>query len=196
MPERKPLRLAGFDYSSGGAYFITLCVKERACLLGSVAAGDGVLDVPRVRLSPYGEIAERQFLAMAHFYAQVTGEEYIVMPNHVHFILRISAGTSGTPSPTNAAGTSGTPSPTNAAGTSGTPSPTNAAGALRPSPANAVVPAFVSTWKRFVSRQAGVSLFQRSYYDHIIRSEADYRRIADYIGTNPTRWREDRFYPG
>lgn len=63
-----------------------------------------------------------------------------------------------------------------------------------PSPANAVVPHFVSTLKRFVHRDIGKKLFQRSYHDHVIRGEQDYRKIWEYIDNNPVRWKEDCFY--
>ena len=68
-------------------------------------------------------------------------------------------------------------------GTSGTPSPTNS-----------VIPAFVSTLKRLCNKKAGCNIFQRSYHDHIIRDEADYLIIWNYIDTNPAKWQEDCFY--
>ena len=65
-------------------------------------------------------------------------------------------------------------------GTSGTPSPTNA-----------IVPAIVSTFKRFTNKQIGRPIWQRSYHDRIIRSDTEYRDIWDYIDTNPLKWAED-----
>ncbi len=91
------------------------------------------------------------------------------MPNHIHFILLVRQGD----------------------GASGTPPPTTDRGKA---PANAAVPQFVSTLKRYTNRRAGCNLWQRSFYDHIIRDEEDYLAIAGYIQTNPARWREDRFY--
>jgi REP element-mobilizing transposase RayT len=63
-----------------------------------------------------------------------------------------------------------------------------------PSPANAVIPAFISTLKRFTNKDIGFSVWQRSFHDHIIRSERDYDRIAEYIENNPRNWRDDCFY--
>jgi putative transposase len=63
-----------------------------------------------------------------------------------------------------------------------------------PAPTNARLPAFISTWKRFTNKRAGTPLWQRSYYDHVIRGEADYLRIWQYIDQNPARWAEDEYY--
>ena len=72
---------------------------------------------------------------------------------------------------------------------------TASAGTSRaPSPTNAVIPHFVSTLKRFCHRDIGTQIFQRSYHDHVIRDEADYLKIWQYIDNNPARWQEDCFY--
>ena len=63
-----------------------------------------------------------------------------------------------------------------------------------PSPTNKAIPHFVSTLKRFVNKDCGEDIFQRSFYDHIIRDEKDYLRIWEYIDTNPNKWAEDIYY--
>ena len=63
-----------------------------------------------------------------------------------------------------------------------------------PSSANVIIPHFVSTLKRFCHRDIGHPIFQRSYYDHIIRNEQDYLKIWEYIDSNPEKWQEDCFY--
>ncbi|MCL2056290.1 MAG: transposase [Oscillospiraceae bacterium] len=63
-----------------------------------------------------------------------------------------------------------------------------------PSPTNAVIPSFVSTFKRFVHKDCGFSLFQRSYHDHIIRNENEYHKIWQYIDTNPMKWQDDYYF--
>ena len=70
----------------------------------------------------------------------------------------------------------------------------NGGSSRAPTPTNAVVPHFVSTFKRFCRREIGTQIFQRSYHDHIIRGEQDYLKIWQYIDTNPARWNEDCFY--
>ena len=63
-----------------------------------------------------------------------------------------------------------------------------------PSPTNKAIPHFVSTLKRFVNKELGENIFQRSFYDHVIRNEADYLRIWEYIEENPAKWDEDKYY--
>lgn len=56
------------------------------------------------------------------------------------------------------------------------------------------LPGLVGYWKRQITKQCGVSLWQRTYYDHIVRDEEDYQRIWSYIETNPAKWEEDQYY--
>ena len=104
LPKRKRTRLKGYDYSTPGAYFITICAKDRKELLSEIIVGDGVLDVPQNILSDYGKIADKYINQLNNFYNHLSVDKYVIMPNHIHFILSItdlSNGTSRTPSPTN-----------------------------------------------------------------------------------------------
>ena len=100
QPTRKQNRLKGFDYSSNGAYFITICTKDKQCILSKIVGG-GVPDAPQNNLSYYGSIVANQIDEMNKTYENVTAEKYIVMPNHVHILIRVINGSSGTPTPTN-----------------------------------------------------------------------------------------------
>ena len=161
LPKRKPTRLKEYDYSAPGAYFITICVKDRKQLLSRIV-GDGVLDVPQNILTKYGEIAEEYINQMNEFYDYISVDKCVIMPNHIHLILFVIDSENGT---------------------SWTPSPTNS-----------VVSKFVSTFKRFCNNEFGENIWQRSYHDHIIRGEKDYRNIWEYIDTNVQRWELDCFY--
>ena len=161
LPERKPNRLPCFDYSTPGAYFVTICTQDKLPLLGTIVGG-GALDAPDVRLSRYGEIAQKYILS-GNRIPGVTVDKFVIMPNHIHLILLVDD--------------------TADTGTSRAPSPTNA-----------VIPHFVSTLKRFCHRDFGKKIFQRSYHDHVIRNEASYQKIWQYIDNNPTLWQEDCFY--
>ena len=88
LPKRKPNRLPNYDYSQTGAYFITICAKEKRMLFGRVVGG-GVLDAPQMRLSAYGKIVEQQMLTMAALYKNIRLEKYVVMPNHIHLWLLV-----------------------------------------------------------------------------------------------------------
>ncbi len=165
LPRRKPMRLTGWDYSGQGMYFLTLCTKGKRPLFGRVVGG-GVLDAPRTVLSPAGETLERQLRSMADSYQHVVLKKYVIMPNHLHLLVRLT----GLPH-----------------GPSGTPAPTGGR-------ANEAVPALVSALKRFTDRACGLSLFQRGYHDHIVRDEADFLRVWTYLDENPAKWAEDTYY--
>ena len=165
VPERKANRLARYNYSQSGVYFITICSKNKRCTFGTIVGG-GVPDAPRTRLSPTGKIVARQLGNMIAFYPHVRIEKYVVMPNHIHLLIAIQQGPSGA---------------------SRTPPPTSAR-------ASQVIPMFISTLKRLTNKTAGHALWQRGYYDHIIRSPDDYNTIWHYIDTNPAKWAQDTLY--
>ena len=96
LPNRKTIRLKGYDYNTPGYYFITICTKERQKLLCDVV-GTGLLDGPQIRLTPWGETAEKQLRTMRDFYDDIRLEHYVVMPNHVHLLLHVLDGKNGPP---------------------------------------------------------------------------------------------------
>ena len=161
LPKRRPNRLPHFDYSTPGAYFVTICTQDRKCILGTIVGG-GALDAPSIRLSPWGQVVNQRILSGNNI-PGISVDKFVIMPNHVHIILLVYE--------------------TNHHGTSKAPSPTNAQ-----------IPHFVSTFKRFCHRDIGKPVFQRSYHDHVIRDEKDYLKIWEYIDNNPARWKEDCFY--
>ena len=104
LPKRKPNRLPDFDYSTPGAYFITICTEARQCTLGHIVGG-GDLDAPTVHLSRIGKIV-RQNIELSNQISHIQVDKYVIMPNHIHLILLVdplyTSGTSKSPSPTNA----------------------------------------------------------------------------------------------
>ncbi len=104
LPTRKQIRLQKYDYSQNGAYFVTICTKDKHEILSKIDVGDGVLDVPIIKLSDYGIIAKKQIEEMKSIYTYLDIDKYTIMPNHIHLIITIDGvnGTSRTPSPTNA----------------------------------------------------------------------------------------------
>ena len=100
--KRKEIRLKEYDYSANGAYFVTVCTKDRKNILSTIRVGGGVLDAPYIELTGKGEIVREQFEIMNHLYEDINVKHYVIMPNHIHFIIEIakSGGMSGRPSPT------------------------------------------------------------------------------------------------
>ena len=125
LPKRKPTRLKGYNYSTPGAYFITICTENKRKLLSKIIVGDGVLDVPQNMLTQYGKIADKYINQLNEFYNNIMVDKYVIMPNHIHLILFIIPDEDGTVS-----------------GSSGTPNPTNT-----------ITAKFVSTFKRFCNRE-------------------------------------------
>ncbi len=168
LQKRKPNRLKHYDYSSGGYYFITICTQNKQKIFGSIV-GCGVLDAPKTKLSNIGRIVENQLMIMSNFYPAIKIEKYVIMPNHIHLIIKISNNkVSDERSNQRCVGDA--------------------------APYNNTLSNFIGTFKRFTNKECGHSLWQNSFYDHVIRDENDYLRIWNYIDTNPQKWAEDVYY--
>ena len=98
-PYRKSPRLHNFDYSTGGTYFITICTKEKHCVLAQISVGEG-LAPPALTLLPFGKIADEQIHALACRFPSVTIDKYVIMPNHIHMQLTLAETGGASPSPT------------------------------------------------------------------------------------------------
>ena len=101
LPKRKPTRLRNFDYSTTGAYFITICTENRESILSRVVGGD-VLDAPQnIELLPHGIIADKYIKQLNEFYDNISVDQYVIMPNHIHIMLFVlKNGASRTSPPT------------------------------------------------------------------------------------------------
>ena len=151
---------------------------DRRCILSSIAVGEG-LAPPAVALTPVGQIVEEQIQAIPARHPAIGIEKYVIMPNHVHLLVSIRDLSGGA-----------SPSPT--VGTEASSSE----GDLLPSLFD-VVRVLKSLTTRMARPFLGENpLWQRSYHEHVIRNEEDYRQIWEYIDTNPAKWAEDRYYSG
>jgi len=166
LPVRKPNRLKGYDYASCGLYFITICTKDRECLLwdnvGAIPCAHRRCDRPPVPvpLSTAGKIVEAELAVLSTVYEHVRLELCCIMPNHVHLLLQI-----------------------------------HPAGGGRSQIAPTVsVSRAVKQFKGAVSKRLGESIWQKSFYDHIVRDEKEYIKIAEYIENNPANWVLDQLY--
>ena len=87
LPRRKSTRLKDFDYSSEGAYFITMCTEDRRQILSCIVGGDVPGAPKNVKLLPHGIIADKYLKRMNEFYDNITIDQYVIMPNHIHVLL-------------------------------------------------------------------------------------------------------------
>ena len=99
LPKRKPTRLREYDYSTPGAYFITICVKDRKQLLSKIIVGDDAHIVPKNQILNYGLICDKYINNINTKYENVTVDKYVIMPNHIHLIIFLH-GTMKASSPT------------------------------------------------------------------------------------------------
>ena len=193
---RRSIRLKGYDYSQAGAYFITICTQNRACLFGDVADGE-------MRLNPAGRMVETVWNELACFYPGVDIDGFVVMPNHIHGIVLVGAAPRGRPD-------SGQPpdpgQPRGVAPTlpsQGVAPPSSLEGVAATLSLPDVVHRFKTlTTKRYADgvKHFGWTPFpgrvwQRNYYEHIIRNEESLNRIRQYILDNPAQWAIDRDNP-
>ena len=163
---RKKSRKTEFCYNIPTAYFVTICTEQKQPILSNIVGGD-VLDAPqsddvnvaKVELLECGKIAEKYILQLNDFYEDITVEKYVIMPDHIHMLLRVLDAEVG--------------------GASRTSPPTKQ---------HSRVMSFVSTFKRFFNKEFGRNIWQRSFYDHVIRDAKDYEEPINYIVKNPMRW--------
>ncbi len=89
LPKRKHPRLKGYDYSSNGSYFITVCTVDRKCVLGHISSRKSIESVPAVVLNDAGKTAKKYIDGISAVYPDVILENYIVMPNHIHMLITL-----------------------------------------------------------------------------------------------------------
>jgi REP element-mobilizing transposase RayT len=168
---RRSIRLKEHDYTQNGAYFVTIVTYQREHLFGRVVNG-------MMQLNEWGEIARHEWFKTAALrpYVELFDDEFVVMPNHAHGILWIN----------DVVGAERRSAPTITA------TPNVIVGSL-----GAVVRAYKSatTYAINAARQTrGMTVWQRNYYEHIIRNDADLNRIRKYIADNPLKWADDDLY--
>jgi putative transposase len=182
---RRSIRLDGYDYAESGAYFVTICTQDHLCLFGEIVGGD-------MRANGAGNVVQRVWDELSSHYPGVETDAFVVMPNHVHGIIvlaPVGAGPCACPDWDR----SREGQPRGVAPTSG----------LRAMSLGDVVARFKtltttryadgvrhSGWLPFPGR-----LWQRNYYEHIIRNERALNHIRRYIMENPHRWAQDRENP-
>ncbi len=181
LPQRKSIRLQGFDYSLAGAYFVTICTHGKRCLLGSIVGKS-------VELSPAGEIVQAVWNSLPERFPRLVLDEFLIMPNHVHAVLGFVGAGLAPPAV----------SPGKDADSTATTAPTGAVTTARNYSLADVIGAFKSISTIQVNKRLqrkGVPLWQRNYYEHIVRKGEDLRKIQQYILENPLNWALDAENP-
>ncbi len=175
-------RLRGWDYASPGFYFVTICVKNRVPCLSEIVNGE-------MHLSPIGEIVAEEWQRTTRVRANVVLDAWVVMPNHLHGIIGITASDAG-----DARRGEMIVVETFRRGISTTTGVTAAApAAWKSNSLGAIIGQFKSVCtKRIWAAGHRDFAWQSRFYDHIARNEAELEHIRRYILANPSRWEEDR----
>lgn len=173
---RRSIRLKGFDYSSANAYYVTLCVEGRECLFGEILAGD-------MRVNYAGRLIAEVWQGLPERFPHVTTDEFVVMPNHFHGIIIIND-VVGAPL---------------AAPGFNSDRKANGMGAASSAPTlGTILRAFKSISAIGVNRlmqRRERPLWQRNYFERIIRNDKEMTVAREYIRRNPVQWDQDKENP-
>jgi REP element-mobilizing transposase RayT len=180
---RRSIRLRGFDYSTAGAYFVTICTQQKEHVFGEIKGG-------RCELSLVGRMAEYWWLELPRHFVAVQLDEFVMMPNHIHAIVWL-VGADRCVRPM------GRPAHPAANGATGSKQ------LVARAPFSKIV-----QWYKTMSANEYIRgmregrwpavagrLWQRNYYEHVIRDDNDLNRIRQYIIDNPANWNQDENNP-
>jgi putative transposase len=178
---RKSIRLKGYDYSQSGGYFVTIATFRRDSLFGEIVDG-------RMQVNALGRIVQKCWDEIPVHFPNTTIDAFCVMPNHIHGILFIhNDPCRGT---------------IYRAPTKTYPAPISTTTQMEKfgKPTTGSLSTIIRSFKSAVTRRAGRSLnsgnlWQRNYYEHILRNQTDYERVASYIWDNPANWEQDNENP-
>ena len=165
---RKSPRLYGYDYTQRGAYFVTICTNNKKQIFWNNYISNPI-DYPQIQLSNLGKIADETVQTITEKY-NVSIDKYVIMPNHIHMIVFMPG-----------------------VGTTARVAPTWSLSQI----IGAYKSIVASKWLKIckVNNIIMGDLWQRSYYEHVIRDDNEYQSIWQYIDTNPIKWTDDEYYP-
>lgn len=172
---RRSIRLKGYDYAQAGAYFVMICCQDKQHRFGKIQNG-------KMILNELGEIAYTEWLNLPTRFSNAELDVFQIMPNHFHAILVLkNVGAGLAPTQTENVQTENGQA-------ENAPTLGNIIGAYKSLVSKECLPTFK------VRNEYMGKLWQRDYYEHIIRNENSYQEIANYIINNPTTWEQDRFF--
>jgi putative transposase len=191
---RRSIRLKGFDYTQPGAYFVTMVSYQRAGLFGEIVDG-------QARLNDLAKIVDRCWRNIPRHFPEVELDVYVVMPNHLHGIIWIGdRGCRGEASADSERGISHHLSA--AQSRSATPPEADASPQRPKGTQSGSLNAIVQNFKSVSTRKAnqflgspGSKIWQRVYFERVVRNERELNAIRRYIADNPAQWESDRENP-
>lgn len=154
LPKRKNIRLHNYNYSYNGAYFITICTKNKENLLWKNVGANCVRPLDQLPLSKIGIVIENEIYKLNTVYENIKVDKYQIMPNHIHLIIFIYEDSNGR--------------------TQFAPT----------------ISRIIKQFKGSITKQIGFSIWQKSFYDRIIRNEKEYQSVWNYINNNPLKYLE------
>ena len=190
---RRSIRLKGYDYSKAGAYFVTICTYERECLFGNVSVGAGSKPalMTDVELNEYGEKVVETWRDLPNHNNNLTLDAFVTMPNHVHFIVVIADRAGLEPGNTRAGLEPGN--------TRAGLEPGNTRAGLEPAPTLSEIVRQLKTFSarriNLIRKTPGLPVWQRNYYERVIRNDDELFAIREYITNNPAQWHQDADNP-
>ncbi|MBW2185548.1 MAG: transposase [Deltaproteobacteria bacterium] len=171
---RRSNRLAGYDYSQGGVYFITICTDNKECLFGEIVNG-------HMMMNNLGKIVADEWIKTGTKRDNINLDDWVVMPNHFHGIVIIDNDMEQYPS----------------VGAQRAVPLSGRFGCLVAGSLSTIIRSFksaVTKQTNIIRQTPKLPLWQRNYWDHVVRDEADLNRIREYIHTNPQRWELDSLH--
>ena len=202
---RRSIRLKGYDYSQAGLYFITICTQNRACLFGNIV-GAPLVGAPmgaQMVLNDAGIMVENEWLKLPNRFPNIQLHEFVLMPNHFHAILEIVGATlvvapNETVVPNNEKGRPQGIAPTTIAPTGRpqghAPTTGKSVGDMVGAFQSIVTVEYIRGVKTLGWQPFNGKLWQRNYWEHIIRNQNEYQRISEYIINNPQQWETDKLH--
>ena len=163
LPRRKKIRLEGYDYSKNGLYFVTICVTEKYQVLWENVGANSVRpltakELLRPKLSDIGKVVKKKLAEIGEHYPDVFVEMSCIMPGHVHIIINIEK------------------------------QPKNGRTLFAPTSETPTLSRVIKHFKEAVTKELGYSIWQKSFYDTIIKNRKQHAEIRHYIANNPAKY--------
>jgi REP element-mobilizing transposase RayT len=175
LPKRQSIRLQQYDYSQAGGYFITICTQNKECMFGEIVDG-------KMQLNDIGQVVQQCWDDIPVHFPHIELDAFVVMPNHIHGIVVVADNILRR-------------------GTACRAQDLNPTMERFRQPVAGSIPTVIRSFKAAVTKNVnelrqtpGVKLWQRNYWEHVIRNEPELNQLREYINFNPERWELDRLY--